>query len=136
MVPLKRLRTQLSIPLGLRHEGSTRAKRSLWWRKKRFVPVEFGRQSTLYNNSCRVFPVQSSLVRMNSRKAPETPWHNLNHHIQDISSSFLQSTTRAPCFLTSQDIQVVTKSRREEQNIRFFTIGTCFFARAIFKSKY
>lgn len=48
MVPLKRLRTQLSIPLGLRHEGSTRAKRSLWWRKKRLVPVKVERQSTLY----------------------------------------------------------------------------------------
>ena len=36
---LKRLRTRLSIPLGLRHAAPTRIKRSLWWRMKPFVPV-------------------------------------------------------------------------------------------------
>lgn len=39
ITPLKRRRTQLSIPLGLRHEAPTRIKRSDWWRKKRVVSV-------------------------------------------------------------------------------------------------
>lgn len=39
MLPRKRRRTRLSIPLGLRHDRSTRIKRSLWWRLKSFVPV-------------------------------------------------------------------------------------------------
>jgi hypothetical protein len=39
MLPLKRLRTRLSIPLGLRHDSGTHLKRSDWWRKKRLVPV-------------------------------------------------------------------------------------------------
>lgn len=38
-MPLKRLRTRLSIPLGLRHAASTHLKRSLWWRMKRLVPA-------------------------------------------------------------------------------------------------
>lgn len=38
-VPLKRRRTRLSIPLGLRHAESTRIKRSLWWRMKPLEPV-------------------------------------------------------------------------------------------------
>lgn len=40
MVPRKRRRTRLSIPLGFLQLGSTRMKRSDWWRKKRAVPVK------------------------------------------------------------------------------------------------
>lgn len=40
MFDLKRLRTRLSIPLGLRHDSGTHLKRSDWWRQKRLVPVE------------------------------------------------------------------------------------------------
>lgn len=40
MFDLKRLRTRLSIPLGLRHDSGTHLKRSDWWRKKRLVPVK------------------------------------------------------------------------------------------------
>lgn len=36
---LKRLRTALSIPLGLRQAGETHLKRSDWWRRNCFVPV-------------------------------------------------------------------------------------------------
>lgn len=39
MLLLKRLRTRLSIPLGLRHDSPTHLKRSDWWRQKRLVPV-------------------------------------------------------------------------------------------------
>ena len=38
-LPLNRLRTRLSIPLGLRHAESRHLKRSLWWRMKRLVPA-------------------------------------------------------------------------------------------------
>ena len=38
-VLLKRLRTPLSIPLGLRHAEGTHLKRSDWWRQKVLVPV-------------------------------------------------------------------------------------------------
>jgi hypothetical protein len=38
-LPLNRLRTRLSIPLGLRHAAATRIKRSLWWRLKVLVPI-------------------------------------------------------------------------------------------------
>lgn len=37
---LKRLRTRLSIPLGLRHDEGTHLKRSDWWRQKVLVPVD------------------------------------------------------------------------------------------------
>ncbi len=40
MFDLKRLRTRLSIPLGLRHDSGTHLKRSDWWRKKRLVPIK------------------------------------------------------------------------------------------------
>lgn len=40
MLLRKRLRTRLSIPLGLRQDGSRRLKRSCWWRSKRLVPVQ------------------------------------------------------------------------------------------------
>lgn len=36
---LKRRRTALSIPLGLRQFDGTHLKRSDWWRQKRLVPV-------------------------------------------------------------------------------------------------
>ena len=39
MLLLKRLRTRLSIPLGLRHDEGTHLKRSDWWRQKRCLPV-------------------------------------------------------------------------------------------------
>ena len=39
MFDLKRLRTRLSIPLGLRHDSGTHLKRSDWWRVKRLVPI-------------------------------------------------------------------------------------------------
>jgi hypothetical protein len=38
-LPLNRLRTRLSIPLGLRHAESKHLNRSLWWRMKRLVPA-------------------------------------------------------------------------------------------------
>lgn len=37
---LKRLRTRLSIPLGLRHDEGTHLKRSDWWRQKVLVPMD------------------------------------------------------------------------------------------------
>lgn len=37
--PLNRLRTLLSIPFGFLHDGSTRIKRSDWWRLKGARPV-------------------------------------------------------------------------------------------------
>lgn len=40
MLLLKRLRTRLSIPLGLRHDEGTHLKRSDWWRQKVLVPVQ------------------------------------------------------------------------------------------------
>jgi hypothetical protein len=46
MLDLKRLRTRLSIPLGLRHDSGTHLKRSDWWRKKRLVPVHIRCQSS------------------------------------------------------------------------------------------
>ena len=39
MLLLNRLRTRLSIPLGLRHDEGTHLKRSDWWRQKVLVPV-------------------------------------------------------------------------------------------------
>lgn len=39
MLPRKRRRTRLSIPLGFLQLGSTHLKRSDWWRKKRAVPA-------------------------------------------------------------------------------------------------
>ena len=39
MLLLKRLRTRLSIPFGLRHDEGTHLKRSDWWRQKRCLPV-------------------------------------------------------------------------------------------------
>lgn len=39
MLPRKRRRTRLSIPLGFLQLGSRHLKRSDWWRKKREVPV-------------------------------------------------------------------------------------------------
>lgn len=54
--PLKRLRTLLSIPLGFLQLGSTRMKRSDWWRLKRAVPVNEKRgnvsESSPSSNSC------------------------------------------------------------------------------------
>jgi hypothetical protein len=40
MLPLNRLRTRLSMPLGFLQLGSTHLNRSLWNRLKRFVPVQ------------------------------------------------------------------------------------------------
>jgi len=40
MLLLKRLRTRLSIPLGLRHDEGTHLKRSDWWRQKVLVPMD------------------------------------------------------------------------------------------------
>lgn len=40
MLLLNRLRTRLSIPLGLRHDEGTHLKRSDWWRQKVLVPVQ------------------------------------------------------------------------------------------------
>lgn len=39
-LPRNRLRTRLSMPLGLRQLAATHLNRSLWCREKRFVPVE------------------------------------------------------------------------------------------------
>lgn len=39
MLLLNRLRTRLSIPLGLRHDEGTHLKRSDWWRQKVLVPI-------------------------------------------------------------------------------------------------
>ena len=51
--PLKRLRTQLSIPLGLRHASATRIKRSLWWRANTFVPKNHHVNTTRSSSVCR-----------------------------------------------------------------------------------
>lgn len=50
---LKRRRTQLSIPLGLRHAEGTHLKRSDWWRQKVLVPVGLGcSQSSVLCRGC------------------------------------------------------------------------------------
>lgn len=114
--PLKRRRTRLSIPLGLRHEGSTHLKRSLWWRLKRAVPVIH--QILSAANSSRSFRVQrQQRVLMTSSVSP----------IVIIAFPSLVS------------IIVVRKARRPGGkdriegglNVRFFTIGTCFLAETI-----
>lgn len=60
MLPLKRLRTRLSIPLGLRHDSGTHLKRSDWWRKKRLVPVQFT-VSPQFSGYPRVYQFSSDL---------------------------------------------------------------------------
>src|ERR1700710_2977813 len=78
--PLKRRRTALSIPLGLRHACGTHFNRSDWWRLKRAMPVARG-QSLFLNYSC-IPPAQSSW--MDDMTSPDDQmtllrWHNFLH---------------------------------------------------------
>lgn len=84
-LPLNRLRTRLSIPLGLRHAASTHLKRSLWWRMKPLVPAYY----TIVNDPS---------------------------HMQPHIGVVVVGSRRAGVFGV---------------DIRFLTIGTCFFAETI-----
>jgi hypothetical protein len=94
MLPLNRLRTRLSMPLGFRQLRSTHLNRSDWKRLKSFLPVHrYPRQPSRRQKS---FACESFLVKFGSGGG----------------------------------------CPREDCHVRFFTIGTCFFAGAICLKKY
>lgn len=95
MLPLKRLRTRLSIPLGLRQLGARHLNRSLWWRLKLLVPII---QSVNISSSC------------------------FHRQTRSYGRSIYPSSRVSPQF-----------GKGYKSNIRFLTIGTCFFAATILK---
>lgn len=99
MVPRKRRRTRLSIPLGFRQLGSTHLNRSLWCRAKRFVPA-YTSQHVCPHHSCvhlqslsRNFVITSAAGRLFVRAMyvrfltigtcflAETIWMNVNNSV-------------------------------------------------------
>lgn len=108
-VPLKRRRTRLSIPLGLRHAESTRIKRSLWWRMKPLEPVH------QYFVNILVPRVFASLFR-----------RLLSGNGGDgVVGPRARASKGISIFFSSAGVAELRK------NVRFLTIGTCFLAATI-----
>ena len=99
--PLKRLRTRLSIPLGLRQLEATRIKRSLWWRLKCAVPEK---QHSRQHHHPRW------AIRGRARRCSVASWRRW----PEIERAGL-----------------VRAGGRGLEDVRFFTMGTCFLAETI-----
>jgi hypothetical protein len=101
-LPLNRLRTRLSIPLGLRHAASRHLNLSLWWRMKPLVPV------------CQ-----------HARQHPSP----LKKSIVGTESSLPAS--KGACGVVGGSANQSVERGQGSRNVRFFTIGMCFLAATI-----
>lgn len=141
MLLLKRLRTRLSIPLGLRHDEGTHLKRSDWWRQKVLVPVQ--RVSLISSGSFFVlvlhpsawlWPVCPLSASFLSSLAVNFSFHPSGIHSFNPQQTHIPKPSK-PFQTTITDRRVHVPRghflRKKGQDIRFLTIGTCFFARTI-----
>jgi len=145
--PLKRRRTALSIPLGLRHEGATHLNRSDWWRLKRLVPVTIH----VSPSNCAIPIVSNYIVESlldehrPSIVEPETVVFECRfifslHFVAAIFNPYLPSFSINAVHVVdrSKGDAIQAKGKRERsgfENIRFLTIGMCFLAATILKRK-
>lgn len=117
MVPRKRLRTRLSMPLGLRQLESTHLNRSLWWRLKLFRSAQ-NPVNNRRSNSHVAFPqLKNSPTRPN-----QFPSSTLGGHSR---------SRRFRRYGRGEFVIFIFFCNEGRANIRFFTIGTCFLAETI-----